>query len=80
MLQLHLRHDYHKIIFKIKHKLHTASGLDPPPPQVKNSGCLPDWSRKSTPLYAFMAQIETNLSLAFLCLRLCVPYGFRSKD
>jgi len=60
MLQLRLRHDYHNIIFKIKHKLHTVSGLDPlpspTPSQVKNSGCARDWSRKSTPFYAFMAQ------------------------
>jgi hypothetical protein len=43
---LYLRHDFYNIIFKIKHKLHIASGLapSPPPPRPrKNFGCAPVW-------------------------------------
>jgi len=45
MLQVYLRQYFRNIIFKIKHKLHTASGSapPPPPPPVKNSGWLPDY-------------------------------------
>jgi len=40
MLQLHLRHGFYNIVFKIKHKLYIASGSNPPAP-TKNSGCAP---------------------------------------
>jgi hypothetical protein len=39
-VMLYLQHDFYNIIFKIKHKLYTASGYAPPPPR-KNSGCAP---------------------------------------
>jgi hypothetical protein len=32
MLQLQLQHDFYNIIFKSKHKLHTALGSAPAPP------------------------------------------------
>jgi hypothetical protein len=42
MLQLYLWNDFYNIIFKMKHKLYTASGTKhPPPPPEKNSGCAP---------------------------------------
>ena len=34
MLQFYLRSDFYKTVFKIKHKLHRASG-SAPPPQIK---------------------------------------------
>ena len=41
MLQEYLGHDFHNRIFKIKCKLHVASGSAPPPLPVKGSGCTP---------------------------------------
>jgi hypothetical protein len=43
MLQLYLRHDLDNIIFKMKHKLHIASGAAS---TVKNSGCAPGLSEQ----------------------------------
>jgi hypothetical protein len=33
---------FYNIILKIEHKLSIFSGLSPPPPHVKNTGCAPD--------------------------------------
>jgi hypothetical protein len=40
-VMLYLQHDFYNIIFKMQHKLYIASGLVPPPPPMKNSGCAP---------------------------------------
>jgi len=41
MLQLHLRHGFYNIVFKIKHILYIALGSEPPLAPTKNSGCAP---------------------------------------
>jgi hypothetical protein len=44
---LYLQHEFYNMIFKIKHKLHTASGSPPPPPKEKFWVCT--WYHYITP-------------------------------
>ena len=50
MLQVYLGHDFYNMIFKMKHKIYIALGLEPPPPPSEKFWDVPCCFMTSNPI------------------------------
>jgi len=69
MLQLDLQHDFYSTVLKTKHKLHIATGLVTPPPQINNFVARLIPSITSSVVYMMINVVKY--------LHLCVLFGGR---